>query len=56
MNPITKRHRRLFAMLYFTFGLGIMSWVPRFSEVKQNLGLSKKTQQLVTDIILIQVF
>lgn len=40
MNPITKRHRRLFAMLYFTFGLGIMSWVPRFSEVKQNLGLS----------------
>ena len=37
---ITKTSRRLFALLYFTFGLSIMCWVPRFSEVKENLGLS----------------
>ena len=40
MNPITKSSRRLFALLYFTFGLSIMCWVPSFSEVKRHLGLS----------------
>jgi MFS family permease len=40
MNPIAKSSRRLFALLYFTFGLSIMCWVPRFSEVKRHLGLS----------------
>ena len=40
MHPITKTSRRLFALLYFTFGLSVMCWVPRFSEVKANLGLS----------------
>lgn len=40
MQPISKSHRRFFASLYFIFGLSIMCWVPRFSEVKANLGLS----------------
>lgn len=26
--------------LFFTFGFGIMAWVPRFPELKENLGLS----------------
>ena len=27
-------------ILFFTFGLGIMSWVPRFPEVKDALKLT----------------
>ena len=31
---------RLFSSLHFLFGLGIMSWVTRFVDVKRNLSLS----------------
>jgi MFS family permease len=31
--------RRALAVLFFLFGFGIMAWVPRFPEVKQNLHL-----------------
>ena len=34
------RERRALAGLFFLFGFGIMSWVPRFPEVKHNLGVS----------------
>jgi len=34
------REKRLLQALFFTFGFGIMGWVPRFPEVKANLGLS----------------
>jgi MFS family permease len=33
-------HKRSLAGLYFLFGCAIMSWVPRFPEVKAGLGLS----------------
>lgn len=32
--------RRSLAALFFLFGFGIIAWVPRFPEVKQNLQLS----------------
>lgn len=32
--------RRALAALFFLFGFGIIAWVPRFPEVKQNLHLS----------------
>lgn len=31
--------QRLLHTLFFCFGFGIMAWVPRFPEVKKNLGL-----------------
>lgn len=34
------QEKRLLHALFFTFGFGIMAWVPRFPEVKANLGLS----------------
>ena len=37
---ITKGQQRLFSSLHFLFGLGIMSWVTRFVDVKRNLNLS----------------
>jgi len=33
--------RKVIAALFFIFGLEIIAWVPRFPEVKDNLGLSK---------------
>ncbi len=39
-HEITKAQQRLFASLHFLFGLGIMSWVTRFVDVKRNLDLS----------------
>ena len=36
----TKRELDLLKVLFFLFGLQIMSWVPRFPEVKANLRLS----------------
>ena len=35
-----RNEKRLLQALFFTFGFGIMAWVPRFPEVKANLGLS----------------
>jgi MFS family permease len=35
-----KREVQLLHAIFFVFGLGIMAWVPRFPEVKENLGLS----------------
>ena len=35
-----RREKQLLQALFFTFGFGIMAWVPRFPEVKANLGLS----------------
>lgn len=35
-----ERELRLIKSLFFLFGLLIMSWVPRFPEVKANLGLT----------------
>ena len=35
-----ERERKLLHSLFFIFGFGIMAWVPRFPEVKANLGLS----------------
>ncbi|MTA96106.1 MAG: hypothetical protein F2538_02115, partial [Actinobacteria bacterium] len=37
---MSKAQQRLFASLHFLFGLGIMSWVTRFVDIKRNLGLS----------------
>lgn len=36
----TTKELRLLKLLFFVFGFQIMSWVPRFPEVKANLGLS----------------
>lgn len=33
------REQRLIHLLFFLFGFGIMAWVPRFPEVRANLGL-----------------
>jgi MFS family permease len=33
------REQKLLHILFFLFGFGIMAWVPRFPEVKANLGL-----------------
>lgn len=38
MTP--QREERTLHILFFLFGFGIMAWVPRFPEVKANLGLS----------------
>jgi MFS family permease len=38
MTP--KKEERILHILFFVFGFGIMAWVPRFPEVKANLGLS----------------
>ena len=35
-----KREKGLLHALFFTFGFGIMAWVPRFPDVKSNLNLS----------------
>ena len=35
-----KREKGLLHALFFTFGFGIMAWVPRFPDVKANLNLS----------------
>jgi fucose permease len=35
-----KREKGLLHALFFTFGFGIMAWVPRFPDVKANLSLS----------------
>ena len=34
-----QREKQLLHALFFVFGVGIMAWVPRFPEVKDNLGL-----------------
>jgi MFS family permease len=34
------REKKLLHALFFIFGFGIMAWVPRFPELKANLGLS----------------
>ena len=34
------REKQLLHALFFIFGFGIMAWVPRFPELKANLGLS----------------
>jgi MFS family permease len=31
--------QKLIDLLFFLFGFGIMAWVPRFPEVRENLGL-----------------
>ena len=38
MTP--QKEERILHILFFVFGFGIMAWVPRFPEVKANLGLS----------------
>lgn len=35
-----KQEKRLLHALFFLFGFGIMAWVPRFPELKENLKLS----------------
>lgn len=35
-----KEEEKLVHLLFFIFGFGIMAWVPRFPDLKQNLGLS----------------
>jgi Major Facilitator Superfamily len=35
-----EREKKLLHALFFIFGFGIMAWVPRFPELKANLGLS----------------
>ena len=32
--------KRYLSLLFFIFGFGIMAWVPRFPDLKANLGLS----------------
>lgn len=34
-----RREQKLIHILFFLFGFGIMAWVPRFPEVRANLGL-----------------
>jgi MFS family permease len=36
---VTRVQQKLFASLHFLFGLGVMSWVTRFVDVKRNLDL-----------------
>ena len=33
------REQKLIHLLFFLFGFGIMAWVPRFPEVRENLKL-----------------
>ena len=37
---LNKRDLALTKALFFLFGLGIMAWIPRFPEVKANLGVN----------------
>lgn len=42
MPPVDIGHgheQKLIHLLFFLFGFGIMAWVPRFPEVRENLGL-----------------
>ena len=39
-TPAASRELKYLRALYFLFGVLIMSWLPRFPEVKVNLGLS----------------
>ena len=41
MKTLTAKSELIYLrILFFTFGLGIMSWVPRFPEVKESLNLT----------------
>ena len=41
MNTITAKRELIYLrILFFTFGLGIMSWIPRFPEIKEALKLT----------------
>jgi len=41
MRTVTpKKELNYLRILFFTFGLGIMSWIPRFPEVKEALKLT----------------
>jgi MFS family permease len=41
MSTITAKKELIYLrILFFTFGLGIMSWIPRFPEVKEGLKLT----------------
>jgi MFS family permease len=41
MNAITAKRELIYLrILFFTFGLGIMSWIPRFPEIKEALKLT----------------
>lgn len=41
MSALTAKNELIYLrILFFTFGLGIMSWVPRFPEVKDALNLT----------------
>ena len=35
------REKKLIHILFLCFGFGIMAWIPRFPEVKSNLGLER---------------
>ena len=35
--------QRLIHILFFIFGFGIMSWIPRFPEVREGLNVSNGT-------------
>jgi MFS family permease len=37
---LIKRDVALTKTLFFLFGIGIMGWVPRFPELKANLGVN----------------
>lgn len=37
---MSNSHKRALAGIFFLFAFGMMSWVPRFPEVKANLGVS----------------
>lgn len=44
MNKVSpKSEKNLVSGLFFLFGFGIMSWIPRFPEVKANLGVDNGT-------------
>ena len=38
-DRLAAREKKLIHILFFCFGFGIMAWIPRFPEVKSNLGL-----------------
>jgi len=42
-TPAENRELNYLKALYFLFGILLMSWLPRFPEVKSNLGLSNGT-------------
>lgn len=39
-NARLERARRALILIYFLFGLAIMSWIPRFPDIKDQLGVS----------------